>query len=196
MPSSSPSADCRRDPILQLARSEDHHGSGRQPARRTIVRVQDKLRLGPDARADDRNVIITRCGHLFGLLDAELDGIGLDPESVGALPAGELALRFGDAIRRFVRFAARHPELNRIMVHEGCTATDRLRWLTDQYIRPIHVLIAATWTRLRSVGIAAPVPVEVVHHVLVGVASLPRRRTASRDAMTGDGASRAGEGHL
>jgi AcrR family transcriptional regulator len=111
--------------------------------------------------------------HLFGLLNAELDGIGLDLESVGALPAGGLARRFGDAIRRFVRFAARHPELNRIMVHEGCTTTDRLRWLTEQYIRPIHVLIGATWTRLRGAGIAAPVPVEVVHHVLVGAASLP-----------------------
>jgi AcrR family transcriptional regulator len=111
--------------------------------------------------------------HLFGLLNAELDGIELDSQTIGALPAGELARRFGDAIRRFVRFAARHPELNRLMVHEGCTPTDRLRWLTDQHIRPIHVLIAATWIRLRDAGIAAPMPVEVVHHVLVGAASLP-----------------------
>ncbi|HEX6520368.1 MAG TPA: CerR family C-terminal domain-containing protein [Streptosporangiaceae bacterium] len=112
-------------------------------------------------------------GHLFGLLHAELDGVGLDLHTIGSLPPGELAGRFGDAIRRFVRFAARHPELNRIMVHEGCMPTDRLRWLTDQHIRPLHTLIAATWTRLRGAGIAAPVPVEVVHHVLVGAASLP-----------------------
>lgn len=111
--------------------------------------------------------------HLFALLDAELDGVGLDGQTIEALSAGELARRFGDAIRRFVGFAARHPELNRLMVHEGCAPTDRLRWLTDQHVRPLHVLITATWIRLRDAGIAAPVPVEVVHHVLVGAASLP-----------------------
>jgi TetR/AcrR family transcriptional regulator len=112
-------------------------------------------------------------GHLFGLLHIELAGAGLGADAIGSLTPGELAERFGDAIRRFVRFAACYPELNRIMIHEGCTATDRLRWLTDQHVRPLHALITASWSRLRDAGIAAPVPVEVVHHVLVGAASLP-----------------------
>lgn len=111
--------------------------------------------------------------HLFGLLYAELDGLGLDAQSIEALPVAELAERFGDAIRRFVRFAARHPELNRIMVYEGYMLTERLRWLTDQHIRPLHAMVTAAWSRLRGADIAAPVPVEVVHHVLVGAASLP-----------------------
>lgn len=111
--------------------------------------------------------------YLFGLLHIELDAVGLGPDTIRELPPGEVAGRFGEAIRRFVRFAARHPELNRIMVHEGCTATDRLRWLTDQHVRPLHALITASWTRLRGAGIAAPVPTRVVHHVLVGAASLP-----------------------
>jgi TetR/AcrR family transcriptional regulator len=111
--------------------------------------------------------------HLFGLLHIELDGVGLDPDTIKELPAVELASRFADAIRRFVRFAACHPELNQIMIHEGCTATDRLQWLTDQHVRPLHALITATWSRLRSAGIAAPVPAEVIHHVLAGAASLP-----------------------
>jgi TetR/AcrR family transcriptional regulator len=111
--------------------------------------------------------------HLFGLLHSELDSVGLNPDTIGELPAVELAERFGDAVRRFVHFAACHPELNRIMIHEGCRATDRLRWLTDQHVRPLHALITVAWSRLRGAGIAAPVPVEVVHHVLVGAASLP-----------------------
>jgi TetR/AcrR family transcriptional regulator len=112
-------------------------------------------------------------GHLFELLHVELDAVGLSPDTIRELAPGELAGRFGEAIRRFVRFAARHPELNQIMIHEGCTATDRLGWLTDQHVRPLHALITASWTRLRDVGIAAPVPVEVIHHVLIGAASLP-----------------------
>jgi TetR/AcrR family transcriptional regulator len=112
-------------------------------------------------------------GHLFGLLHVELDAVGLSLDTIRELTPGELAERFGEAIRRFVRFAAGHPELNRIMIHEGCTATDRLRWLTDQHVRPLHALITASWSRLRDAGIAAPVPIEVVHHVLVGAASLP-----------------------
>ncbi|MFI0444046.1 TetR/AcrR family transcriptional regulator [Actinomadura sp. 6N118] len=111
--------------------------------------------------------------HLFGLLHAELDGVGLDPQTIAALTAAELAERFADAIRRFVRFAARHPELNRIMIHEGYTPTDRLQWLTGQHIRPLHEVVTAAWSRLRSAGIAAPLPAEVIHHVLVGAASLP-----------------------
>jgi TetR/AcrR family transcriptional regulator len=111
--------------------------------------------------------------HLFGLLTADLADLGLDPQTISELSTAELAHGFGEAIRRFVRFAARHPELNRIMVHEGCLPTDRLLWLTDQHIRPLYSLIGAIWTRLRSAGIAAPMPVEVIHHVLVGAASLP-----------------------
>lgn len=78
-----------------------------------------------------------------------------------------------DAARRFVCFAAEHPELNRIMIHEGCTLTDRPTWLVNEHVRPLYTLIGSAWARLRDAGIAAPVPVEVVHHVLVGAASLP-----------------------
>jgi AcrR family transcriptional regulator len=111
--------------------------------------------------------------HLFEILYADLADIGLDLQTIGALPIDQLGHGFGEAIRRFVPFAAQHPQLNRIMVHEGCLPTDRLLWLTDQHIRPLYSLIGAGWTRLRSADIAAPMPVEVIHHVLVGAASLP-----------------------
>lgn len=177
-----------------------HAGSGRKRAHRPVIRrqlveaaVQEFAAHGFDGASTrataarvgahqpqinyhfDSKEALWRAAvdHLFGLLHSDLDDVGLDLDTIGELTVVELAGRFGDAVRRFVRFAARHPELNRIMIHEGCTATDRLRWLTEQHVRPLHALITAIWSRLRGAGIAAPVPVEVVHHVLVGAASLP-----------------------
>jgi TetR/AcrR family transcriptional regulator len=124
--------------------------------------------------------------HLFGLLRDALADLDLSEETVAALPPGELAGRFGDAIRRFVRFAAEHPELNRIMIHEGCTLTDRLIWLIDQHVRPLYTLIGAAWARLRDAGVAAPVPVEVIHHALVGAASLPYVVSAEVELLGSD----------
>src|SRR4051794_23592827 len=61
--------------------------------------------------------------HLFGLLRDAIGGaIPAKPTEIG-VPA--LATLFADGIRRFVRFAGEHPELNQIMVHEGTAASDR-----------------------------------------------------------------------
>ena len=58
--------------------------------------------------------------HLFGLLGAE----GRCRARRHRRPRDRLA-DFAEVIRRFVRFAAAHPELNQIMVHEATgTASD------------------------------------------------------------------------
>ena len=54
--------------------------------------------------------------YLFGLFGTALDGVSL--RASRGRNAGDRA-GFADGIRRFVRFAAEHPELNQIMVHEG-----------------------------------------------------------------------------
>ena len=72
--------------------------------------------------------------HLFGLLVEALDGAL--PAELAGVGTSELAAAFADGIRRFVRFAAEHPELNQIMVHEGTAASDRLIWITETHIKP------------------------------------------------------------
>ena len=108
--------------------------------------------------------------HLFGRLTAELGDLPLldvtdDPVELGTALA--------DGIRRFVRFAAAHPELNQIMVHEATDDSDRLRWMVEHHVRPIYDAIRSVWQRLRAAGIAAPLDPAVVHYVIVGAASLP-----------------------
>src|SRR5437870_3258824 len=97
--------------------------------------------------------------HLFDLLSAELTDL--------VLPAGtddpaQLASAFAEAVRRFVRFAAAHPELNQIMVHEATEDSERLRWMVERHIRPLYDMIRAVWQQLCDAGIAAPIDPSIV----------------------------------
>jgi len=110
--------------------------------------------------------------HLFAELGRAM--AGLDPERSlrgdGGIAA--LAADFADVIRRFVRFAAAHPDLNRIMVHEATTASRRLAWMTERHVRPLYDRMRPLWRRLRAAGVAAPIDDRLFHYVLVGAASL------------------------
>lgn len=120
--------------------------------------------------------------HLFRLLGEAVDPIPPDDDFDD--PA-VLAAEFAERIRRFVRFAADHPELNRILVHEATDDTERLRWLVDRHVRPLYQSITSIWERLREAGIAAPVSSESVHYVLVGAASLPFVNAPEARLLTG-----------
>lgn len=109
--------------------------------------------------------------HLFALLAVELEGVL--PTNPPPRSSADLGAALADAIRRFVRFVAVHPELNQIMVHEGTVATDRLTWMIDTHVRPIFNGFRLAWDALREAGIAAPFDGDFVYYVLVGAASLP-----------------------
>lgn len=57
-------------------------------------------------------------------------------ERLDALEFADARERAREAIRQYVRFAAAHPELFRIMVDEGKVADDRMNWLVDTHLRP------------------------------------------------------------
>ncbi|MEY2458560.1 MAG: TetR/AcrR family transcriptional regulator [Acidimicrobiaceae bacterium] len=120
--------------------------------------------------------------HLFELLGEELAGL---PLPASADDPRELATVFADAIRRFVRFAAAHPELNRIMVHEATEDSVRLRWMVDRHVRPLYDAIRVSWQQLRDAGIAAPIDSTMVHYVIVGAASLPFVNAPEARLLTG-----------
>jgi AcrR family transcriptional regulator len=120
--------------------------------------------------------------HLFGRLGEELADL---PLPAGTDDPAQLASAFAEAIRRFVRFAAAHPELNQIMVHEATKDSDRLRWMVERHVRPLYDAIRAVWQRLRDAGIAAPVDPAMVHYVLVGAASLPFVNAPEARLLTG-----------
>jgi AcrR family transcriptional regulator len=120
--------------------------------------------------------------HLFDLLGAELADL---PSLAGIDDPVELAAAFAEAVRRFVRFAAAHPELNRIMVHEATEDSDRLRWMVDRHVRPQFDATRTAWQRLRDAGIAAPIDAAKVHYIIVGAASLPFVNAPEARLLTG-----------
>jgi AcrR family transcriptional regulator len=71
---------------------------------------------------------------------------GLDTqlaEGLGAVGQGDLRERAREAIRMYVRFAAAHPELFRLMVDEGKVADERMNWLVDVHLRRRFEAIAS-----------------------------------------------------
>jgi TetR/AcrR family transcriptional regulator len=119
--------------------------------------------------------------HLFHLLGEDMADLLLRPSDDPA----PLAAAFAEAVRRFVRFAAAHPELNQIMVHEATEDSDRLRWMVDRHVRPLYDLTRAVWQRLRDADLAAPIDPAVVHYVIVGAASLPFVNAPEARLLTG-----------
>jgi AcrR family transcriptional regulator len=127
--------------------------------------------------------------HLFGLLGQAMEGLTFGEQSfedaAARIDVEPLALGFADMIRRFVRFAAAHPELNQIMVHEATAASPRLTWMTERHVRPLYEAIRIAWVRLREAGVAAPIDPAMVHYVLVGAASLPYVNAPEARLLTG-----------
>jgi len=121
--------------------------------------------------------------HLFGLLGEAFDGV--IPANPTAIDVPALAVAFADGIRRFVAFAAKHPELNQIMVHEGTAASDRLTWMTKTHVKPFFDGIRVMWQILRDAGVAAPIDSEIFYYVLIGAASLPYVNAPEVRLLTG-----------
>jgi TetR/AcrR family transcriptional regulator len=76
------------------------------------------------------------------------------------------------SIRGLVHFAATWPELNRIMMHEATSPSERLTWLVDTAVRDRRNALDALWVQLADAGDAAPIPADLVYHTLIGAASL------------------------
>ena len=68
--------------------------------------------------------------RIFGMLARRLG------EQLAALESDDPRERAREAIRIYVRFAAAHPELFRLMVDEGKNAEPRMRWLVDTHLAP------------------------------------------------------------
>jgi AcrR family transcriptional regulator len=72
-------------------------------------------------------------------------------ERLGALELADPRERAREAIREYVRFAAAHPELFRIMVDEGRVADDRMKWLVDVHLRPRFEAISRGLLRVAGI---------------------------------------------
>ncbi len=90
-------------------------------------------------------------------------------ERLDALELADPRERAREAIRQYVRFAAAHPELFRIMVDEGRVADDRMKWLVDTHLRPRFEAIAGGLQAVAGIDDAL---VPHAFYALAGAASL------------------------
>jgi AcrR family transcriptional regulator len=123
--------------------------------------------------------------HLFAELGHTMQGLELDGTRPAAADVSKLAADFAEMIRRFVQFAARHPELNQIMVHEATAESGRLSWMAQRYVKPLYDAVRPLWRRLRAAGMAAPVDDRLFHYVMVGAASLVYVNAPEARLLTG-----------
>ncbi len=70
--------------------------------------------------------------RIIGLLQKELG------EHLAGLEFANPRERRREAIRAYVRFAAAHPELFRLMVDEGKNSEERMKWLVDTHLKPMY----------------------------------------------------------
>jgi AcrR family transcriptional regulator len=106
--------------------------------------------------------------RLFAALAHEL---GTRAQSLEAVPPRERLERLlGD----FVRFAARHPELHRFMLHEGGAGeSPRLRWLVERHVRPLFRGVSAVIRDAQAEGLVPQGRPEHLFYAWIGAASMP-----------------------
>jgi len=102
--------------------------------------------------------------RIFGLLAKRMT------EQLSALPSEDPRERAREAIRTYVRFAAAHPELFRLMVDEGKNSERRMRWLVDTHLKPRY----EQFMRPRGIRIAGFDEASLPHayYVMAGAGSL------------------------
>ena len=123
--------------------------------------------------------------HLFAELGRTMQGLAVRVSRGASTDVSEITAVFAEIVRRFVRFAARHPELNQIMVHEATEKSGRLTWMIERHVKPLYDAVRPVWRRLRKAGIAAPIDERLVHYVLVGAASLVYVNAPEARLLTG-----------
>lgn len=71
------------------------------------------------------------------------------------------------AIIRQVMFSAAHPQVLRIMSHEGAIDSARVRFVVDRFVNPLRPLVEHRLHRLIADGRIRPVPYATLHYLVV-----------------------------
>jgi len=75
------------------------------------------------------------------------------------------ALRLG--VIRQVTFSAAHPQVMRVMSHEGAIDSPRVRFVVDRFINPLRPGVERILARLVAAGRIRPVPYATLHFLTV-----------------------------
>jgi TetR/AcrR family transcriptional regulator len=124
-----------------------------------------------DAAATHQPQINYHFGSKLGLWKAAIDSLFEDLDAdMDDLPDDPVEMLI-ECCKRFTRFAARRPELNRIMVHESTIDSERLDWIVATQVRQRFAAISAMVARLDPARVPTADPV-IFYYSLIGASSL------------------------
>jgi len=103
---------------------------------------------------------------LFAELHAETDAAVADAQAISDRAVLEAS------IGAFVRHAARRPELNRIMVHESGSPSERLDWLVGTHVKDRFDAVSTRWDPLRRAGEVIDVDALTAFYLILGGGTL------------------------
>lgn len=70
-------------------------------------------------------------------------------------------------IRQYVRHCASHPDYMRIMIHETIRDSDRLRWVVEKHLAPVHLRVKALFQEAVTRGIIPDAPIESLMYIWI-----------------------------
>ncbi len=118
--------------------------------------------------------------HLMSITERDLGATLADMNRVDE----DQQLRF--LIRSYVRFCARHPELNRLMIQEGMARDWRLSWLLKRAVRPWYEQVCRAFNRAAELGKAPRMDPHHFYYVLTGAATLIFSNAAEAAELSGE----------
>jgi len=75
-------------------------------------------------------------------------------------------------VRAYVRFCARFPEFNRLMVREGMDDDWRMAWLVEHAARPWYERVRELFTEAEQLGVAPAMDYHHFYYILTGAGAM------------------------
>lgn len=87
--------------------------------------------------------------------------------AVTADPGGDDLAVLRRGIVEQILFAAAHPEVLRIMAHEGAIDSPRIRYVIERFVTPLRPLVETRLARLVAAGQLRAVPYPTLHYLVL-----------------------------
>lgn len=88
-------------------------------------------------------------------------------------------------VRAFVRFSARYPDINRLMIREGLEDDWRLHWLVENIVRPWYQRVQAIFEEAQRLNAAPNMSFHHFYYVLIGAGALIFSMASESERLAG-----------
>ena len=116
-------------------------------------------------------LLVARFGSKQGLWFAAMEHVLAQTEQTWREVAGSPLLDDLEALRqgvvRQLIFSAAHPQVLRIMSHEGAIDSPRVRFVIDRFVNPLRPGVERLLARLVAAGRIRPVPYATLHFLTI-----------------------------